>query len=120
MAVVTGAARRIGLTIARTLALTRQIAAEYGPDNIRANAILPGWIRTPMTESQEPALNEAFIASTPMGRGAEPEDVAFSAVFLASDDSRYITGIDLPVDGGYLAQAGPLTAPSLTDMGGAR
>lgn len=102
------------------LSMTRNAAVTYARENIRANAILPGWIRTPMTESQEPALNEAFIASTPMGRGAEPQDVAFSAVFLASDDSRYITGIDLPVDGGYLAQAGPLTAPSLTEMGGAR
>jgi len=54
VAVVTGAARRIGLTIARTLALTRQIAAEYGPDNIRANAILPGLIVDHSPEAYSP------------------------------------------------------------------
>jgi NAD(P)-dependent dehydrogenase (short-subunit alcohol dehydrogenase family) len=102
------------------LSMTRNAAVTYARANIRANAILPGWIRTPMTEAQEPALNEAFIASTPMAKGGEPEDVANGALFLASDDSRYVTGVELPVDGGYLAQAAPLTSPVTAGTGGPR
>ncbi len=100
------------------LSMTRNAAVTYARENIRVNAILPGWIRTPMTEAQEPALNEAFVACTPMARGGEPEDVANGALFLASDDSRYVTGIELPVDGGYLAQAAPLRRPAVAETGG--
>jgi 3alpha(or 20beta)-hydroxysteroid dehydrogenase len=85
------------------LLMTKNAAITYATKNIRANAILPGWIRTPMTMGQADELNQAFIDATPMRRGAEPEDVAMAALFLASDESSFITGVDLPVDGGYLA-----------------
>lgn len=86
------------------LLMTKNAAITYASENIRANAILPGWIRTPMTLAQADELNQAFIAATPMQRGAEPRDIALAAVFLASDESSFITGVDLPVDGGYLAR----------------
>lgn len=86
------------------LLMTKNAAISYATEGIRANAILPGWIRTPMTMAQADALNQGFISATPMQRGAEPIDVALAALFLASDESSYVTGVDLPVDGGYLAR----------------
>lgn len=86
------------------LLMTKNAAVTYAADGIRANAILPGWIRTPMTLAQADELNDAFIQATPMRRGAEPRDVAYGALYLACDESSYVTGVDLPVDGGYLAQ----------------
>ncbi|MEW1717967.1 glucose 1-dehydrogenase [Streptomyces sp. NPDC093109] len=84
--------------------MTRNAAVTYAAESIRANAVLPGWIRTPMTESQTAEFNEAVIASTPMGRGAEPLDIAYGCVYLASDESAYVTGTDLVIDGGFLAR----------------
>jgi NAD(P)-dependent dehydrogenase (short-subunit alcohol dehydrogenase family) len=101
------------------LTMTKNAAVTYAPENIRANAILPGWIRTPMTEAQDVRLNNAFFAATPMLRGAEPSDVAQGALYLASDESRFVTGIDLPIDGGYLAQSAPLAGAGL-ELDGAR
>ncbi|MDT0440517.1 MULTISPECIES: SDR family NAD(P)-dependent oxidoreductase [Streptomyces] len=84
--------------------MTRNAAVTYAPDNIRANAVLPGWIRTPMTLAQTREFNDAVIASTPLGRGAEPLDIAHGCVYLASDESSYVTGTDLVIDGGFLAR----------------
>lgn len=83
--------------------LTKNAAVTYARERIRANAILPGSIITPMTQGQADELNELFISATPMARQALPSEVAWAAVFLASDEASYITGVDLPVDGGYLA-----------------
>lgn len=85
------------------LNMTRNAAISYARRGIRVNAILPGWTRTPITEAQDPKLNEEFIGRTPMGRGAVPSEIAQPAVFLASDEASFVTGIELPVDGGYLA-----------------
>ncbi len=88
------------------LALTRNLAVEYAPDRIRANAIIPGQIESVRTASyfnsfRDPAEARRRVLSTfPLGRLGKPEDVAKAALFLASDDSEWITGIWLMVDGG--------------------
>ncbi|TKR55181.1 SDR family oxidoreductase [Allopusillimonas ginsengisoli] len=87
--------------------LTRALAVQYAADNIRVNAVLPGVINTPLVyrqisgqfENQE-AMIAARNAASPMGRMGEAWDVAYAALFLASDESRYITGVCIPVDGG--------------------
>lgn len=86
------------------LTLTKNAAITYAPDLIRANAILPGWIATPMTAGQTDEMNGVFLDATPLGRPGSPADIAGAAVFLASDEAAFITGVDLPVDGGYLAR----------------
>lgn len=87
------------------LALTRAMAASYGPDGIRVNAICPGTIRTRLTaDIIERAEREAVEGrGIPLGRVGEPEDVARCALFLASDDSAWITGTEIVVDGGARA-----------------
>jgi NAD(P)-dependent dehydrogenase (short-subunit alcohol dehydrogenase family) len=85
------------------LTLTKNAAVTYAGKNVRANSILPGWIRTPMTSGQDDGVNAVFLDATPLNRAGEPSDIAWAAVYLASDESSFVTGIDLPVDGGYLA-----------------
>ena len=84
------------------VALTRELAAEWGSAGVRVNALAPGWIRTPMTEAlQDNAERSArVLARVPLGRWGEPVDVAGVVVFLAADASAYITGHTIPVDGG--------------------
>lgn len=87
----------------------RTWAAEFGRRGIRANVISPGPIETPMIDHQFPtkegadALREQFKAHIPLARIGLPEEVASAALFLASNQSSYITGIDLPVDGGLVS-----------------
>lgn len=84
-------------------AMTRCIALEYGPRGIRANSMAPGIVDTPMLPSQED--NERWANSTiPLRRLGQPKDVADVALFLASDESRYITGEMIFVDGGWMIQ----------------
>jgi meso-butanediol dehydrogenase / (S,S)-butanediol dehydrogenase / diacetyl reductase len=86
--------------------LTGSIAVRYGRHGIRANAIAPGTIRTPLWQERiekEPAIFDRLVRWYPLGRVGEPEDVASAAVFLASDDAAWITGEVLRVDGGLLA-----------------
>ena len=86
--------------------LTRYVALEYAPYNIRCNCICPGAVDTEMMSRYMQAAPEAarrVIAHHPMGRIARPEEVASAAVFLASDESSFVTGVNLAVDGGYLA-----------------
>ena len=84
--------------------LTKSLAIAYAPDRIRVNAVAPGWIATPLTQAlqDDPARSAPILARTPMGRWGRPEDVADPVVFLASEAARFITGVVLPVDGGYL------------------
>jgi tropinone reductase I len=86
--------------------LTRSLAVEWGPDGIRVNGVLPWFTRTEMVEKvlQDAAFEHSLVAATPLGRLAEPADVARVAVFLALPDSAYVTGQLIAVDGGYLAQ----------------
>jgi NAD(P)-dependent dehydrogenase (short-subunit alcohol dehydrogenase family) len=89
-------------------ALTRSIAMQYAPQGIRANAIMPGLIRTPMAIEgivsalgiDKEKLIRARDSAVPMGHMGDAWDVAHAALFLASDEAKYITGVVLPVDGG--------------------
>jgi NAD(P)-dependent dehydrogenase (short-subunit alcohol dehydrogenase family) len=84
--------------------MSKNAAMTYVGDGIRVNSVHPGFIHTPLTDAQAPDLNDAVIAATPMKRGGQPIEVAYGCLFLASDESSYITGIELVIDGGYLAQ----------------
>ncbi len=85
--------------------LTKSLAASWAGDNIQVNAIVPGWITTDMTEGvkSNQAFYDQIIARTPARRFGQPEDMAGAAVFLASAASNFVTGVVLPVDGGYAA-----------------
>jgi NAD(P)-dependent dehydrogenase (short-subunit alcohol dehydrogenase family) len=90
------------------IALTRVIAVEYAPAGVRVNAIAPGIVDTPMTQSfadvVPPEAMARIATQIPMGRLGVPADIAGLAVFLASNESAYLTGAVIPVDGGYTAQ----------------
>jgi 3alpha(or 20beta)-hydroxysteroid dehydrogenase len=88
---------------AAVLGLTRGAAVSYGPDNVRVNAICPGLVVTGMTESASSAAVDAMKAQIPLRRDGRPEEISGAVVFLASDDSSYITGVVLPIDGGFVA-----------------
>ena len=88
---------------AAVLGLTRGAAVSYGPDNVRVNAICPGLVVTAMTESASPAAVETMKAQIPLRREGRPDEVSAVVVFLASDESSYITGVALPIDGGFVA-----------------
>lgn len=88
--------------------LTKSLAVAWAKDNIQVNAILPGWLRTDLTNramEDLPGLYDRVLARTPHGRWGEPEDLAGAAVFLASRASDFVTGVALPVDGGYSVMA---------------
>jgi meso-butanediol dehydrogenase/(S,S)-butanediol dehydrogenase/diacetyl reductase len=87
---------------------TRALALDHGRDGIRINAVCPSLTRTDMTEDmyQNPELMAKFAERIPLGRGAEPEEVADVIAFLASHDARFVNGVNLPVDGGLTASNG--------------
>jgi len=88
------------------IGLTRQIALAYGKHNIRTNCILPGLTLTPLIrrDLEQGLIDiEPDIARTPLGRAAEPIDIAMVVLFLASDDARYVNGAVQVVDGGFSA-----------------
>ncbi|NIV76149.1 MAG: glucose 1-dehydrogenase [Gammaproteobacteria bacterium] len=96
------------------LQLTRALAVRYGRDNIRVNCVCPGFIETDMPEvalagmsdspQQKEEIRKAGEAAHPLGRFGKPEEVANAVLFLASDESSFVTGSPLHVDGGYLAR----------------
>jgi meso-butanediol dehydrogenase/(S,S)-butanediol dehydrogenase/diacetyl reductase len=101
--------------------LTQSTAVRYGPLGIRANAIAPGTIRTPLWEERlekDPAIFERLVKWYPLGRLGEPEDVAAAAFFLASDDASWITGSVLRVDGGLLAGNARMARELVADAAG--
>ena len=88
---------------AAVLSYTRTAAAEYGRKGVRVNAVCPGGTRTRMLEGSTAEQVAAFTASIPLGRLADPDEIAGSIVFLLSDDAAYITGATVVVDGGMTA-----------------
>ncbi len=82
------------------IGLTKSAAKELAARNITVNAIAPGFINTPMTEALPEAVQKAFLAAIPLGRYAEPKEVADLALFLASDEAAYITGQAIGINGG--------------------
>jgi 3alpha(or 20beta)-hydroxysteroid dehydrogenase len=83
--------------------LSRTASLELGPRGIRVNAVMPGLIETPMMESASPAFRAAALAEIPLGRTGTPDDIAPLIVFLMSDESGYLTGAEIVVDGGLTA-----------------
>jgi 3alpha(or 20beta)-hydroxysteroid dehydrogenase len=83
--------------------LTRTAATELGARGIRVNAVHPGYIHTPMTDSAPATFRDANLEITPLSRGGQPQEVADLMVFLMSDESRFISGADIPIDGGQVA-----------------
>lgn len=84
------------------VALTRDLAAEWGKHGIRVNAVAPGWIRTPMTNAlqNDPVRSAKVLERVPLRRWGEPDDVAGVVTFLASDAAAYVTGCTISIDGG--------------------
>ena len=82
--------------------LTKSVALELGGRHVRCNAVAPGFIQTDMTQSVDEKTSQAWAQSIPLRRIGQPQDVAQACVFLASDESSYITGQVLQVDGGML------------------
>lgn len=87
------------------VSLTKSLAIAFAADGIRVNAIAPGWIKTEISRGgrENPEFNAKVVARIPGGEWAEPEDLAGTAIFLASPAAKLINGVTIPVDGGYLA-----------------
>ena len=85
------------------LNVSKNVAATHGQDGIRCNSLHPGYIVTPMNKDQGPVIEAALINGTLLKRAGQPIEIAYAALFLASDEASYVTGTSLVVDGGYLA-----------------
>lgn len=84
--------------------MTKSAALTYVRDGIRVNSILPGLVLTPLAEEEGEESNNAVIRMTPMARGAQPSEISWGVVYLLSDEASYVTGTELAIDGGFLAQ----------------
>jgi 3alpha(or 20beta)-hydroxysteroid dehydrogenase len=84
--------------------MSKNAAITYAKEGIRVNSMHPGFIDTPLTQAQDPGVNAWVVSMTPMGRAGTPNEIANGCLFLASDESSFMTGSELVIDGGYLAQ----------------
>ncbi|MGY6653574.1 SDR family oxidoreductase [Amycolatopsis sp. TRM77291] len=84
--------------------LSKNAAITHAQDGIRVNAVYPGFVDTPLTQANDPAASAAVIGVTPLARAAQPSEIAYGCLFLASDEASFVTGADLAIDGGYLAR----------------
>ncbi len=105
MAAIYGIPKVIAYTASKSAVegMTRALAVELSPEGIRVNCIAPGFIRTPMSSKaldNDPERKNKVLSRTPMGKLGIPEDIANTAYFLASDESAYLSGTVIPVDGG--------------------
>jgi 3alpha(or 20beta)-hydroxysteroid dehydrogenase len=100
----------VGYTVSKwgLRGLSRAASAELGPRGIRVNTICPGYIETALTASAPESFREANLDLSPLRRTGLPEDVAPLVVFLISDESSFITGVDIPVDGGMTGHGGAM------------
>jgi NAD(P)-dependent dehydrogenase (short-subunit alcohol dehydrogenase family) len=89
--------------------LTKCAAMELGPFGVRVSGIGPGFVDTPLTAFTQmvPAIRDAYVASTPLGRAGQPDDIADAAVFLVSDEGRWVSGDTLFVDGASMLKSYP-------------
>lgn len=88
------------------ISLTRSQAIVYADKNIRANVIHPGMVDTPMQKELDEEARKAIAEWIPLGRMAQPNDIAYCALFLASDEASFITGAEIVVDGGIMVKGG--------------
>jgi NAD(P)-dependent dehydrogenase (short-subunit alcohol dehydrogenase family) len=84
--------------------MTKSAALTYVREGIRVNSILPGLVLTPLAEEEGEESNNAVIRMTPMARGAQASEISWGVVYLLSDEASYVTGTELAIDGGFLAQ----------------
>jgi NAD(P)-dependent dehydrogenase (short-subunit alcohol dehydrogenase family) len=85
--------------------LTKNVALHWATEGVRVNSVHPGFVRTPiLDQARETDVWDAMIAMTPMGRLGEPHEIAAAVAYLASDDASFVTGLELYVDGGYIAR----------------
>ena len=86
--------------------LTKNMAIDFAKDNIRVNCLCPGFVETDLTKSltKDPKIRESLEDRHPIGRLGKPEEIAYAALYLSSDEASYITGVSLAIDGGYTAQ----------------
>ena len=84
--------------------MTRAAAMEYAHRSVRVNSVSPGLVMTPMAKEEGEKSNREFSNATPMKRAAQPIEVSYGVLYLASDEASYVTGADLLIDGGYTAQ----------------
>lgn len=84
--------------------MTRAAAMEYANRGVRVNSVSPGLVLTPMANEEGAEVIKQFSEATPMKRAAEPQEISYGVLYLASDEASYVTGADLLIDGGYTAQ----------------
>ena len=101
-----GASAAYGSSKGAVRLLTKATAVQYAADRIRCNSVHPGYIDTAMTEriSSQPAIRAELIGRTPLGRIGTVDDIAYGVLFLASEESSFMTGSELVIDGGWTAQ----------------